>query len=99
MGKSAGKANEAISKGLLGNAKAFEKYGARFLVRAGRSELMEGTARSRNVVVEFPDFDTAVACYNSHEYREALQHRLGGVAEADLVVVEGWDGGTPPLPG
>jgi hypothetical protein len=32
---------------------AFEKYGARFLVRGGRFEAMEGSSRERNVVVAF----------------------------------------------
>lgn len=44
---------------------AFEKYGARFLVRGGRYDAREGSSRERNVVIEFADFATAVACYDS----------------------------------
>ena len=67
---------------------AFEKFGARFLVRGGRHEAMEGSARERNVVVEFADFATALACYRSPEYQAAKAIRNAN-AEADFVVVEG----------
>lgn len=67
---------------------AFEKYGARHLVRGGRYEVMEGDARERNVVVEYKDFDTAMACYNSPEYQAARAIRMAN-AEADLLIVEG----------
>ena len=76
------------------NAAAFRKYGGRFLVRGGRFEVMEGTARSRNVVLEFKDYETAVACYHSAEYAAAKGKRAGR-AEADLVIVEGYDGVQP----
>ncbi|MGH6642804.1 MAG: DUF1330 domain-containing protein [Bradyrhizobium sp.] len=48
---------------------AFEKFGAKFIVRGGAFELMEGQARERNVVVEFADLATATACYRSDEYQ------------------------------
>ena len=31
-------------------------------------ESKEGSSRSRNVVMEFKDYETALACYNSPEY-------------------------------
>ncbi len=67
---------------------AFEKYGARFLTRGGRYEAKEGLVRERNVVVEFTDFDTARACYDSPEYQAAVKIRQAN-AEADFVIVEG----------
>jgi uncharacterized protein (DUF1330 family) len=76
------------------NAAAFREYGARFLVRAGRYEAMEGTSRSRNVVIEFPSYDAALACYRSPVYQAALKIRLP-VSTADLAVVEGYDGPQP----
>ena len=69
---------------------AFEKYGARFLARGGRYERMEGEARERNVIIEFEDFDTAVACYRSPEYQAAAAIRQAN-AEADLLILEGAD--------
>ena len=76
------------------NAVAFRKYGARFVVRGGRFEAPEGTARSRNVVLEFKDYETAVACYHSPEYAAAKALR-DGRAEADLLIIEGYDGPQP----
>ncbi len=67
---------------------AFEKFGARFLVRGGQHEPMEGTARERNVVVEFKDYATALACYRSPEYQAAKKIRNAN-ADADFIVVEG----------
>jgi uncharacterized protein (DUF1330 family) len=67
---------------------AFEKFGARFLVRGGSFEATEGEARDRNVVVEFADYPTALACYRSPEYAaaKAIRH---AIADADFIVVEG----------
>jgi uncharacterized protein (DUF1330 family) len=76
------------------NASAFSKYGARFLVRGGTSEAPEGTPRARNVVLEFEDYATAVACYHSPEYAAAKAKR-DGRAEADLLIIEGYDGPQP----
>jgi uncharacterized protein (DUF1330 family) len=67
---------------------AFEKHGARFLVRGGAYESMEGQARGRNVVIEFASMDTALACYNSPEYQAAKAIRQE-CAEAEMVIVEG----------
>lgn len=76
------------------NAAAFAKYGARFLVRGGAFESVEGTPRARNVVLEFPSYEAALACWNSPEYREALALRLP-YSEADVIVIEGYDGPQP----
>ena len=79
---------EAYKAYVAANAEAFGKYGARFLVRGDKSVLKEGGGRARNVVIEFADFDTAVACYDSPEYARAMAFRKGA-AELDVVVVEG----------
>ena len=41
---------------------AYQKYGAKFLVRGGRFEGVVGPARGRNVVNEFECYDVAMAC-------------------------------------
>jgi uncharacterized protein (DUF1330 family) len=76
------------------NANAFRKYGARFLVRGGKTEAVEGSFRPRVVVIEFKDFATALACYRSPEYAKAMNLRRGK-AIADIVVTEGYDGPQP----
>src|SRR5580692_1072824 len=76
------------------NAAAFSKFGARFIIRGGQFEAPEGTPRSRNVVLEFADYATAVACYHSPEYQAAKRLRIGkGVA--DVLIIEGYDGVQP----
>ncbi|ARP99194.1 DUF1330 domain-containing protein [Pseudorhodoplanes sinuspersici] len=74
----------------LANPAIFAKYGARFLVRGGPFENPEGEARSRNVVIEFPDYATALACYNSPEYQANLKVRQPH-SIADIVIIEGYD--------
>lgn len=76
------------------NASAFAKYGARFLVRSGRFEAVEGSARGRNVLIEFPSYQTALDCWNSPEYQAARDCRVGA-ATADVIVIEGYDGVQP----
>ncbi|WP_299826932.1 DUF1330 domain-containing protein [uncultured Roseobacter sp.] len=70
---------------------AFEKFKARFLVRGGKYTAPEGTPRDRNVVVEFQDYDTALACYQSPEYQRARDIRMAN-AETDFLIVEGGRG-------
>jgi len=68
----------------------FGAFGARYLVRGGRQELVEGAARGRTVVVQFPSYDAALACYRSDGYQAAKNLRHGK-AEFDLIVIEGLD--------
>ena len=74
------------------NAAAFEKYGAKFIIRGGEFESVEGTARTRNVVIEFPSYEEALACYQSPEYKQAMPYRAAPVAEADIIVIRGYEG-------
>ena len=76
------------------NAKAFRKYGGRFLVRGGASEAPEGKPRSRTVVIEFPSYAAAVECYRSPEYAKAMALRRGK-SIMDLAIVEGYGGPQP----
>ncbi|MEF2070387.1 DUF1330 domain-containing protein [Consotaella aegiceratis] len=69
---------------------AFEAHGARFLARGGPFVELEGNARSRNVVIEFPSLAAAKACYASEAYQKAKAIRQD-VADSELVVVEGID--------
>jgi uncharacterized protein (DUF1330 family) len=76
------------------NPAIFKKFGGRFIVRAGKSENVEGTNRSRNIVIEFPDYASALACYRSPEYQQNIKLRLP-YAVADILVIEGYDGPQP----
>jgi uncharacterized protein (DUF1330 family) len=85
---------ESYKDYVASNGIAFAKFGGRFLVRGGRHENPVGTSRSRNVVIEFPSYDAALACWNSPEYQDARAKQKGG-AEMDLLVIEGYDGAQP----
>ena len=67
---------------------AFRKYKAQILARGGRFSQLEGEGRPRNVVIEFPSYEDAVACYNSDEYQSAKAKRKGA-GTAEIVIVEG----------
>jgi uncharacterized protein (DUF1330 family) len=71
------------------------KYGSVALVRGGKMEVVEGRARARHVLREFPDYATALACYRSPEYQRARQLRLPH-SVCDFMIVEGYDGVQPP---
>lgn len=85
---------DAYQQYVAANAAAFRSFGAHFIVRGGRFEAPEGIARSRNIVIEFKDYDTAVACYHSPEYAAAKALR-NGHAVADVLIIEGYDGPQP----
>lgn len=85
---------EGYKEYVAANAAPFRAFGARFLARGGKTEVLEGTARSRVVVIEFKDFETAVACYNSPEYAKAIALRQGR-SVADVIIVEGYGGPQP----
>ena len=72
----------------------FKKFGACYLTRGGRSENVEGENRSRNVVIEFPDYEAALGCYRSPEYTEAKKLRASASA-GDIIILEGYDGPQP----
>ena len=67
---------------------AFARFGARFLARGGKAEVLEGPAHARHVVIEFPDLAAARACYDSAEYRAARAARAGA-ADVAVVIVAG----------
>jgi len=79
---------------MAANVDPFKKYGARFLVRSGRFVNVEGTSRTRNVVIEFPSYQAALDCWHSPEYQQAIELRLP-VSTMDLIVIEGYDGPQP----
>ena len=76
------------------NPAIFKKFGGRYVVRGGKFDGVEGESRSRNVVIEFPDYETALACYRSPEYQANIKLRQPH-SIAELIVVEGYDGAQP----
>ena len=67
---------------------AIDKYSGKFLVRGGKNITLEGNRSPSTVVVEFPSFSDAEKCYNSDEYKEALDILKGSV-KRNLQIIEG----------
>jgi uncharacterized protein (DUF1330 family) len=70
------------------------EFGGAFLTRGGQSEQVEGRLRARVVIIEFPSYAAARACYNSSSYQDAKKLRLDA-SDADVVILEGYDGPQP----
>lgn len=76
------------------NAGPLAEHGARFLVRGGDCESTEGSNRERNVVVEFPSYAAAIACYRSPGYQAAIELRRHA-AVGDFLIIESYEGPQP----
>ena len=68
-----------------------DKYGGRYLVRGGKTELLEGDWNpSRMVVLEFPSADDARAWWSSPEYADPKSLRQRS-AVTHMILAEGVD--------
>lgn len=75
---------------IQGATPAYEAHGAKFVVRGGDGETVEGdTGGERHVVIEFPSYQTALDCYRSETYQAAREHRLAASEGGSLSIVEG----------
>jgi uncharacterized protein (DUF1330 family) len=72
-------------------APAYARFGSKLIVRGGTFEEVEGKARPRNVVVEFPTYQAALDCYNSPEYTAARKIRQA-IADGEFIIIEGYEG-------
>ena len=71
------------------------KFGGRFVVRGGKFEMPEGKQPRRAIVViEFPDYATALACYRSPEY-QGHQGAAAACRWPISIMIEGYDGPQP----
>jgi uncharacterized protein (DUF1330 family) len=85
---------DAYRKYIEANAEPFARFGARFLVRAGPYQRVEGEARARNIVLEFPSIEAARACYEDAGYQRAKALRVAA-SVGDIVIIAGYDGPQP----
>jgi len=80
---------EAYRKYIETATPAYKEFGAKFLVRGGAFDPVEAKdLGSRHVVIEFPSYAAARACYQSPTYQAALRHRLAHSTDR-IVIVEG----------
>ena len=69
------------------------KYGGRPLSRGGKFQMMEGPDYfERFIVIEFPTFEDAVACFESDEYQSAAEYRRDGSGEVETVILNATEG-------
>ena len=69
-------------------AAAVEAYGGTYLARGGTAETTEGADYARNVIVCWPDMETARTAYHSPEYARAREVLADG-ADRLFVIVDG----------
>jgi len=70
--------------------RAIEAAGGEFVVRGGKTEVLEGDVEPHRVVVlKFSSIDAAKAFYDSALYREARAARAGATSVFNMYVVEG----------
>ena len=65
---------------------AVEKFSGKFLVRGGKNRTTDGINSPRTVVVEFPNYNAAINCYESKEYQEAHDILTGHVVRHHQIV-------------
>ena len=65
---------------------AIEKFSGKFLARGGKNRTNDGINSPRVIIVEFPDYNTAINCYDSKEYREAHKILKGHVVRHHQIV-------------
>jgi uncharacterized protein (DUF1330 family) len=71
---------------------ALAAAGARYLVRGGDIEVLEGEAPAgRTVIIEFPTKQAAVEFFHGPEYT-AIRALRADAAHARMYVVDGYDG-------
>ena len=63
-----------------------EKFSGKFLVRGGKKRRNDGIESPRTVIVQFPDYNTAIECYDSPEYQEAHDILKGQVVRHHQIV-------------
>lgn len=79
---------EAYKEYIERDTPILESYGARFIVRGGQSETMEGETQNRHVVIEFDDYETAKRAYHDPTYQEVAEIRRR-TATSTIILVEG----------
>ena len=69
-----------------------DRYSVRMIAGGGAHDTREGADFARVLIIEFPSYEQAVACYDDPDYREAMKHALAAYDPGqprELVIVEG----------
>jgi uncharacterized protein (DUF1330 family) len=66
-----------------------ERFGGRYLTRAGAPEILDGDWHpNRVVIIEFPDMETIRALFRSPEYKSLIALRRSAATDV-IIAVEG----------
>jgi uncharacterized protein (DUF1330 family) len=79
---------EAYKEYVTRDTPILERHGGRFIVRGGPSEIPEGPALNRHIVIEFPSYAAAKAAYNDPDYQNVADIRRR-TADSVIILVEG----------
>jgi uncharacterized protein (DUF1330 family) len=79
---------EAYKEYIERNTPILAGYGARYIVRGGQSETVEGATPDRHIVIEFDDYETAKRAYQDPDYQEVAEIRRR-TATSTILLVEG----------
>ena len=70
-------------------AATVHKYGGKYIVRGGKTEVLEGNWKPKRIVIlEFPTMERAKEWLNCEEYREPRKLRHA-TAKTNMLVIEG----------
>ena len=64
------------------------RFGGKFIIRAGRKKDVLGAPRTRQVVIEFHDYESAVKAFQSSDYQK-INALCVASSVADITIVEG----------
>jgi uncharacterized protein (DUF1330 family) len=79
---------EAYKEYIERDTPILQALGGNFLVRGGSSEVPEGEAFERHIVIEFPSYQAALAAYHDPDYQVVADIRRRS-ADSTIIVVEG----------
>lgn len=81
---------EAYREYMRHTPRVLNRFEGRFVVRGGKTEMLEGNEETRRlVVIEFPSMDHAKRFYGSEEYQKTKMLREGS-GDAQFVLVDGY---------
>ena len=80
---------DLYKKYLSGVMHTFKPFNGRILVAAEEFDVLEGEwPKGRNIVIEFPSRDDAIAWYKSDEYQKIAQYRIQGT-KSNMIILDG----------
>ncbi len=87
-----------VRSGEIKDEEALKEYQKRFvniaprfeakIIARGKHQTTEGPDYPRNLIVEFPNYEQAIACYEDAEYQEAMLY-ANRAFDRELTIIDG----------